>query len=110
MRRAYGEFHRLGHAQSVEAWDESGTLVGGLYGVTAGGYFSGESMFHHVPNASKLSLLFLVDYLAAQGQTWLDIQVMTPHMAAIGAREISRDEFLDRVDAARRQAISLPVC
>jgi len=101
MQRAYGTFHRLNHAHSVEAWDESGTLVGGLYGVSVRGYFSGESMFHAVPNASKLALLFLLDHLAARGLRWLDCQIMTPHMEAFGAREIPRDEFLDRIDTGQ---------
>ena len=101
MQRAYQGLHRLGHAHSAEAWDETGTLVGGLYGVCTNGYFSGESMFHHVPNASKLALLFLLDHLAAHGICWLDCQTMTPHTEALGAREISRDEFLDRIAGIR---------
>ena len=63
-------------------------LVGGLYGVDAGGVFTGESMFHRASDASKLALLFLVEHLRARGATWLDCQVMTPHMEALGAREI----------------------
>ncbi|HKP72319.1 MAG TPA: leucyl/phenylalanyl-tRNA--protein transferase, partial [Pyrinomonadaceae bacterium] len=82
--RAYTELHALGHAHSVEAW-EGDALVGGLYGVDAGGAFAGESMFYLRPNASKLALLFLVEHLRARGATWLDCQVMTPHMAALGA-------------------------
>ena len=101
MVNAYRALHREGDAHSVEAWDPSGALVGGLYGVSAGGVFTGESMFHRAPNASKLSLLFLIDHLAARRQNWLDCQVMTPHMQALGAREIPRDEFLDRLDLAR---------
>lgn len=101
MVRAYVEFHRAGHAHSIEVWDESGDLVGGLYGVAVGGVFSGESMFHRVPNASKLALLFLIDHLAARGALWIDIQQLTPHMEALGAHEIPRDEFLDRLDAAQ---------
>lgn len=97
MVRAYCDFHRAGYAHSVEAWDEAGNLVGGLYGVCVAGVFSGESMFHSVPNASKLALLFLTDYLQSRGLTWMDIQVMTPHLAALGASEISREEFLDRL-------------
>ena len=99
MLRAYRALHRAGDAHSVEAWDEAGALVGGLYGVAAGGVFSGESMFHHAPNASKLALLFFLDHLRARGLGWIDIQVMTPHMAALGAHEITRDAFLDRLEA-----------
>ena len=103
---AYTAFHRAGDAHSVEAWigDE---LAGGLYGIDAGGVFTGESMFHHVSDASKLALLFLVDHLRARGCTWLDCQVMTPHMAALGAREISRAMFLDRLQDAQCRNVRL---
>ena len=92
---------------SVEAWDESGALVGGLYGVSAGGFFSGESMFHRVSDASKLCVLHLVEHFQSRGVAWLDVQTMTPHFEALGAVDISRDEFLDRVEAAQRGAVSL---
>lgn len=104
MIRGYCEFHRLGRAHSVEAW-EGDELVGGLYGVDAGGAFAGESMFHLRPNASKLALLSLIDHLRARGLDWLDIQVMTPHMEALGARLIPREEFLQLL--ARTQARGL---
>jgi len=90
----YTELHLRGLAHSVEAWDGEGNLAGGLYGVDAGGVFCGESMFHHQPNASKLTLLFLIGHLRERGATWLDAQVMTPHMEALGAKEISRRKFL----------------
>jgi len=104
MIRGYCEFHRRGRAHSVEAW-EDGELVGGLYGVDAGGAFAGESMFHLRPNASKLALLFLIEHLAARGLDWLDVQVMTPHMEALGARLVPREEFLRRL--SRTQACGL---
>ncbi len=107
LRRAYVAFHQAGHAHSVEAWDADGNLTGGLYGVAVGGVFCGESMFHVRPNASKLSLLFLIDHLRARGAAWLDTQVMTPHMEALGAREIPRDEFLGRLEAAHGRGIKL---
>ena len=91
---AYTELHRAGDAHSVEAW-EGEELVGGVYGVDAGRAFTGESMFHLRPDASKLALLYLIDHLRDRGHTWLDCQVMTPHMAALGAREITRTRFLD---------------
>jgi leucyl/phenylalanyl-tRNA--protein transferase len=94
-------------AHSVEAWDEEGNLVGGLYGVDAGGVFCGESMFFTEPNASKLALLFLIDHLRSRGATWLDSQVMTPHMEALGAKEISRAEFLDKL--RKTQDLSLTI-
>ncbi len=93
----YTELHESGMAHSVEAWDENGNLVGGLYGVDAGGVFCGESMFYKQPNASKLALLFLIDHLRTRGSTWLDCQVMTPHMKALGAKEIERIEFLENL-------------
>jgi len=98
--RAYLEVHRRGHAHSVEAWDGE-TLVGGLYGVTAGGVFCGESMFHHVDDASKLCVFHLIAHLRSRGSTWLDIQQLTPHFARLGAREISRTEFLERLALER---------
>ena len=92
--RAYTALHKAGMAHSIEAWRD-GELVGGLYGIDSGGVFTGESMFYNQPDASKLALLFLIDHLQERGATWLDCQVMTPHMAALGAREISRTKFLD---------------
>jgi leucyl/phenylalanyl-tRNA--protein transferase len=100
--RAYCRLHETGMAHSVEAWDAGGELAGGLYGVDAGGVFCGESMFYRQPNASKLALLFLIDHLAQRGSTWLDAQVMTPHMKALGAKDIDRDKFLDRLKEMQR--------
>jgi leucyl/phenylalanyl-tRNA--protein transferase len=77
----------------VEVWDGD-ELVGGLYGVAVRGVFAGESMFHHRPNASKLAVLALAKHLQARGASWFDIQQLTPHMAALGAEEVSRREFL----------------
>jgi leucyl/phenylalanyl-tRNA--protein transferase len=101
---AYTRLHRADDAHSVEVWSGS-ELVGGLYGVDAGGVFTGESMFHRVADASKIALLFLIEHLRARGATWLDCQVMTPHMGALGAREITRNRFLDML--AREQASGL---
>lgn len=106
MIRAYCELHKKGHAHSVEVW-EGNTLVGGLYGVDAGGAFSGESMFCHRSNASKLALLHLIEHLGKRGLGWLDIQMMTPHMAALGARTIERSEFLQRLSLAQQRKIAL---
>ena len=93
----YCELHKTGMAHSVEAWDTDGNLVGGLYGIDAGGVFCGESMFHIAPNASKLALLFLIDHMREGGATWLDAQVMTPHLESLGAKEIDREEFLGKL-------------
>jgi leucyl/phenylalanyl-tRNA--protein transferase len=90
---AYTALHREGLAHSVEVWRDD-KLIGGLYGVGAGGLFCGESMFHHEPNASKLAILHLAQHLTARGSTWMDIQQLTPHMQRLGAREIPRDVYL----------------
>jgi leucyl/phenylalanyl-tRNA--protein transferase len=103
----YSELHAIGMAHSVETWDNDGNLVGGLYGVDAGGVFCGESMFYKQPNASKLALLFLIDHLKSRGSTWLDVQVMTPHFRAFGAKNIDREEFLDKLEQAQAKPISL---
>jgi leucyl/phenylalanyl-tRNA--protein transferase len=103
---AYTRLHRAGDAHSVEVW-EGGALAGGLYGVDAGGVFTGESMFHIRSDASKLALLFLIDHLRARGATFLDCQVMTPHMEMLGAREISRGRFLDLLAEAQASGIRL---
>lgn len=106
MQKAYRDFHRRGYAHSVEAWDDEG-LAGGLYGVEVDGAFAGESMFFARANASKLALLFLVEHLAARGLDWIDIQVMTPHMEALGAHLVSRDRFLDKLAATRARGLKL---
>jgi leucyl/phenylalanyl-tRNA--protein transferase len=103
---AYVALHDAGDAHSVEAW-QGGTLAGGLYGVDSGGAFTGESMFHRAPNASKLALLFLIDHLQSRGSTWLDCQVLTPHMEALGAREIARARFLDLLADAQAKRVKL---
>jgi leucyl/phenylalanyl-tRNA---protein transferase len=101
MITAYSELHRRGHAHSVEAWDGD-KLVGGLYGVTAGGVFAGESMFYRISDVSKLCILRLVGHLADRGATWIDIQQLTPHFVRLGAREIPREEFLQKLTTEQR--------
>ena len=103
---AYCELHRRRRAHSVEVW-EGKRLVGGIYGVDAGGLFGGESMFHLKPNASKLGLLFLFEHLRSRGAEWMDIQVMSPHMAALGAVNISRARFLGVLSEAQRKGLKL---
>lgn len=101
---AYAELHRHGFAHSVEVW-ENETLVGGIYGVTMGGYFGGESMFHRRPDASKAAVTHLIEHLRKRGFGLFDAQVMNPHLARIGAVTIRRTEFLRRLKAA----LALPV-
>lgn len=105
--KSYTEFHKIGEAHSVEVWDEDETLVGGLYGIDAGGVFCGESMFYKKSNASKLALLYLIEHLRSRGSTWLDTQVMTPHFEKFGAREISRKEFLDKLERTQDKGLKL---
>ena len=98
---AYAELHRLGWVHSVEAWRD-GELAGGLYGVAIGGLFAGESMFTRVRDASKVALVGLVDLLSDEHATTrvLDTQWLTPHLATLGVVEISRADYLRRLDAA----------
>ena len=106
MIRAYCELHAQGGAHSVEVWDGS-ELVGGVYGVDACGTFSGESMFQLRSNASKLALLFLIEHLKERGLGWMDIQMVTPHLEALGARDVSREEFLERLAATQKRKLIL---
>jgi leucyl/phenylalanyl-tRNA--protein transferase len=106
MIDAYTRLHEAGDAHSVEVW-EGDVLIGGLYGIDAGGLFTGESMFYRRPEASKLALLFLIDHLRSRGATWLDCQVMTPHMQALGARDIPRSRFLDLLTETQERGLRL---
>jgi leucyl/phenylalanyl-tRNA--protein transferase len=103
----YTELHNAGMAHSIEVWDDENNLVGGVYGVDAGGVFCGESMFYKAPNASRLALLFLIDHLREHGATWLDVQVMTPHMQKFGAKEISRGAFLKKLNETQARKLNL---
>jgi leucyl/phenylalanyl-tRNA--protein transferase len=102
IRAAYVRLHELGWAHSVEAWDGDG-LAGGLYGVAVDGLFAGESMFHRRPDASKVALVALVEILRADGDTrrLLDVQWTTDHLASLGAVDIDRRTYLQRLATAR---------
>lgn len=111
---AYLRLHHLGWAHSVEAWtvatdSEPPALAGGLYGVAIGGLFCGESMFHRRRDASKVALVALCELLCADGHNGagrlIDVQWITPHMAALGAVETPREEYLVRLE----QALALPL-
>lgn len=106
MIRAYCELHRQGDAHSVEVW-EGRELVGGLYGVDACGSFSGESMFALRSNASKLALLFLIEHLMERGLDWIDIQMVTPHLEALGGKAVSRAYFLAKLAATQERHLAL---
>lgn len=101
MRQAYGRLHREGGSAAVAVHDPEGALVGGIYGVRVGAVFAAESMFHRTANASKVALVHLSDCLAAAGFTLLDVQLMTEHLRSMGAHELPRDAFLERLTAAR---------
>ncbi len=103
---AYARLHELGLAHSVEVW-EAGALVGGLYGVLIGGFFGGESMFHRRADASKAAVGFLVERCRVGGVTLLDAQVPNPHLMSLGAVEISRAEYLERLKAALAKTATL---
>jgi leucyl/phenylalanyl-tRNA---protein transferase len=96
---SYCALHRAGLAHSVEAW-QGGRLAGGVYGVAIGGAFFGESMFHHVTDASKVALAALVDRLRARGYRLLDVQWVTPHLERFGAIEIPRRRYLKLLEEA----------
>jgi leucyl/phenylalanyl-tRNA--protein transferase len=96
---AYARLHELGYAHSVEAW-QAGELAGGLYGVTVGGVFCGESMFHRQRDASKVALVYLVERMVERGFEMLDVQFMTHHLARMGAIEIPRQQYLRRLARA----------
>lgn len=103
---AYLRLHRMGLAHSVEVWRDD-ELCGGLYGVDVDGAFAAESMFYRVPNASKLAVLHLVEYLSDRGLDWIDIQTLTPHMVRLGAKAVLRDEFLAKLQETRRHGLRL---
>jgi leucyl/phenylalanyl-tRNA--protein transferase len=105
---AYSRLHALGWAHSVEVFDAGGQLAGGLYGVRVEGLFSGESMFHHQRDASKVALLALVDFMRAEGMTLLDVQWCTDHLASLGAVAVPREEYLARLAEAMAAAPAAP--
>ena len=99
MIAAYCRLHESGLAHSVEAWQD-GKLAGGLYGVSLGKCFFGESMFTHTSNASKVALVALVEHLRALNCDFIDCQISTPHVLSFGAQEIPRTRFLRELEQA----------
>jgi len=111
IRDLYVGLHDIGHAHSVEAWQD-GDLVGGLYGVHLGGAFFGESMFHRARDASKVALVHLVARLIAGGFRLLDTQYVTEHLRSFGALEVSRRRYgqlLEKAVAAEGNFDALPL-
>lgn len=113
IEQSYAALHAIGHAHSIECWDgdpaSGGELVGGLYGVTLGGAFFGESMVSRATDASKVALAHLVARLRAGGFELLDCQFMTPHLASLGAIEIDREAYRRRLYCAVSGASSVAV-
>jgi len=101
---SYELLHKMGYAHAVETW-HGNELVGGLYGVSIGGAFFGESMFSVKPSASKAALVWLMDHLKGRGFVLHDTQWTTPHLAMFGGREIPRDDYLKLLESA----VNLPV-
>lgn len=106
MARAYQRLHALGWAHSIEVW-EGTRLVGGLYGVQAGGVFTGESMFHRASDASKVAMVDLADRLQQAGALLLDVQLTTAHLSTMGAVDLPRARFLERLRAVRDDDVRL---
>lgn len=101
IRTLYLSLFELGHAHSLEIWDTDGkTMIGGVYGVTLGRAFFGESMFSRRRDASKIALAWLVDHLRRCGFTLFDTQFLTPHLASLGGVEITRAEYRARLAEA----------
>ncbi len=97
---AYLDFHQKGFAHSVECYLDQ-ELVGGVYGVYVKNVFCGESMFYLEPNASKVALVHLIEYLRSHHMKWMDIQMVTPLLESMGGKYISRKEFLNRLEIAQ---------
>jgi leucyl/phenylalanyl-tRNA---protein transferase len=106
MARAYGRLHDLGWAHSLEVWDGD-DLIGGVYGVQVGGVLTGESMFHRRTDASKVALVDLLVRFHAAGGRLLDVQLTTPHLRSLGARDVARPEFLSVLAGARQLDVRL---
>jgi len=99
MREAYCKLHEMGYAHSVEIWIDK-RLAGGLYGLSLGRVFFGESMFSRISNASKIAIVYLVKLMKKWEFEFIDCQISTEHLIRLGAREIPRNEFLLRLDEA----------
>jgi leucyl/phenylalanyl-tRNA--protein transferase len=105
MQNAYVNLHELGHAHSVEVWQD-GFLVGGIFGVAIGGLFAGESMFHRATDASKAALAVLVEHLRQRGYALLDVQWTNSHTRSLGASDIPRCKYMERLAAAVERRVS----
>ena len=100
VQKAYGQLHTQGNAHSIEVWDNK-RLIGGLYGVSIGQVFCGESMFHLENNASKIAILMLHQHLLTHDYQLIDSQIMNPHLESLGALNIGRSDFLKQLRELR---------
>ncbi|CAB0150018.1 Leucyl/phenylalanyl-tRNA--protein transferase [Pseudidiomarina piscicola] len=107
LEAAFNRLHQLGHAHSVEVWQDK-TLVGGMYGVAIGTVFCGESMFHRQTNASKLALFVFAQHFFGAGGEMLDAQVANPHLSRLGMHEIPRQQFLHLLRTTQQDKAVLP--
>ncbi|MGF1772211.1 leucyl/phenylalanyl-tRNA--protein transferase [Vibrio wakamikoensis] len=106
MRAAYIQLAKMGYCHSVEVWRDD-ELIGGLYGLSIGQVFCGESMFSLAPNASKIALWYFCHHFTQSGGKLIDCQVMNPHLESLGAIEMSRDDFLSRLQQHQQSALEL---
>lgn len=104
MYEAYCDLHDLGHAHSVEVWQD-GNLIGGLYGILNGQVFCGESMFHRADHASKIALVSLVKHLVPGGLALIDCQMTNPHLLTLGAQALPRGEFIPLLQRLSKTSI-----
>lgn len=105
MRAAYTDLHHKNHAHSVEVWQD-GELIGGMYGVTVGALFCGESMFSLKPNASKVALWYFLHHFAKNGGKLFECQILTSHLASLGASELTRQEYWQCVQILQKEPLS----
>ncbi|MCE0556417.1 leucyl/phenylalanyl-tRNA--protein transferase [Motilimonas sp. E26] len=104
MQQAYIQLHQLGHAHSIEVWQQT-QLVGGIYGVNIGRLFCGESMFHRASNASKLAFIALCRHFGQHGGQLIDAQIPNPHLSSLGVQSQTRNRFLMQVQRLAKEPI-----
>ena len=105
MMDAYTRLHRLGHAHSLEVWEDK-QLIGGIYGLAIGGIFCGESMFSRATNGSKIAMLYLCQHLVAKGFELLDCQLVNKHLLTMGGQAIKRTDFLSKLAKLREKKVN----
>ncbi len=104
MLQAYTQLHKLKYAHSLEVWDESNSLIGGIYGISIGTIFFGESMFSRTADASKIALLYLSAYLDTWGYEMIDTQLPSEHLTFLGGNEITREQYLTTLSQLTQQS------